>query len=74
MFFVDGYDAALCMDCRSYPARGVDEPDKDKSLRGSRDGFVETIVFNTALMQEKDPRSTSDYGNEQKQDRVPERT
>ncbi len=27
----------------------MDEPDKDKSLRGSRDGFVETIVFNTAL-------------------------
>lgn len=43
----------LCMDCRSYPARGVDEPDKDKSLRGSRDGFVETIVFNTALMRRR---------------------
>ena len=41
------------MDCRSYPARGVDEPDKDKSLRGSRDGFVETIVFNTALMRRR---------------------
>ena len=53
VFFVDGYDAALCMDCRSYPARGVDEPDKDKSLRGSRDGFVETIVFNTALMRRR---------------------
>ena len=53
VFFVEGYDAALCMDCRSYPARGVDEPDKDKSLRGSRDGFVETIVFNTALMRRR---------------------
>ena len=53
VFFVDGYDAALCMDCRSYPARSVDEPDKDKSLRGSRDGFVETIVFNTALMRRR---------------------
>ena len=53
VLFVEGYDAALCMDCRSYPARGVDEPDKDKSLRGSRDGFVETIVFNTALMRRR---------------------
>ena len=53
VFFVEGYDAALCMDCRSYPARGVDEPDKDKSLRGSRDGFVETIVFNTAQMRRR---------------------
>ena len=33
--------------------RSVDEPDKDRSLRGSRDGFVETIVFNTALMRRR---------------------
>ncbi len=51
--FIDGYEACLAIDCRTYPARGVDEPDKDKSLRGSRDGFVETIVFNTALMRRR---------------------
>lgn len=51
--FIDGYEAGIAIDCRTYPARGVDEPDKDKSLRGSRDGFVETIVFNTALMRRR---------------------
>ena len=51
--FVDGYEACIVIDCRTYPARSVDEPDKDKSLRGSRDGFVETIVFNTALMRRR---------------------
>ena len=51
--FIDGYQACLAIDCRTYPARSVDEPDKDKSLRGSRDGFVETIVFNTALMRRR---------------------
>ena len=51
--FIDGYEACLAIDCRTYPARSVDEPDKDKSLRGSRDGFVETIVFNTALMRRR---------------------
>lgn len=51
--FVDGYEACIAIDCRTYPARSVDEPDKDKSLRGSRDGFVETIVFNTALMRRR---------------------
>lgn len=51
--FIDGYHACLAIDCRTYPARSVDEPDKDKSLRGSRDGFVETIVFNTALMRRR---------------------
>ena len=51
--FIDGYEACLAIDCRTYPARGVEEPDKDRSLRGSRDGFVETIVFNTALMRRR---------------------
>ena len=51
--FIDGYKECIALDCRTYPARGVDEPDKDKSLRGSRDGFVETIVFNTALMRRR---------------------
>ncbi len=51
--FVDGYEACIAIDCRTYPARSVDEPSKDKSLRGSRDGFVETIVFNTALIRRR---------------------
>ena len=51
--FIDGYKECIILDCRTYPARSVDEPDKDKSLRGSRDGFVETIVFNTALMRRR---------------------
>lgn len=51
--FIDGYTESVIIDCRTYPARSVDEPEKDKSLRGSRDGFVETIVFNTALMRRR---------------------
>ena len=51
--FIDGYQECILIDCRTYPARSVDEPEKDKSLRGSRDGFVETIVFNTALMRRR---------------------
>ena len=44
---------ALLFDARTYPARGVEEPDKDKVLRGSKDGFVETVVFNTALIRRR---------------------
>ncbi len=51
--FIDGYNKALAIDCRTYPARGVDEPDKDRVMRGSRDGFVETVVFNTALIRRR---------------------
>lgn len=53
VFLVDGYDKALLVDARTYPARSVAEPEKDKVLRGSRDGFVETIVFNTALIRRR---------------------
>lgn len=51
--FIDGYDRCILIDSRTYPARSVDEPDKDKTLRGSKDGFVETIVFNTALIRRR---------------------
>lgn len=51
--FVEGYEECIAIDCRTYPARSVGEPEKDKSLRGSRDGFVETIVFNTALIRRR---------------------
>ena len=57
---IDGYHAAICMDVRTYPARSVDQPEKEKVLRGSKDGFVETVVFNTALIRRRirDPRLT----------------
>ena len=51
--FIDGYDRCILLDSRTYPARGVEEPDKDKTLRGSKDGFVETVVFNTALIRRR---------------------
>ena len=53
VLFIDGYKECVAIDCRTYPARSVDEPDKDRSLRGSRDGFVETIVFNPELMRRR---------------------
>lgn len=53
LFFVDGFEKALLIDARTYPARGVQEPEKDKVLRGSKDGFVETLVFNTALIRRR---------------------
>ncbi len=51
--FIDGYDRCILIDSRTYPARSVSEPEKDKTLRGSKDGFVETVVFNTALIRRR---------------------
>lgn len=58
VLLIDGYQEALLIDSRTYPARSVEEPEKDKVLRGSKDGFVETIVYNTALIRRR-IRSTS---------------
>ena len=51
--FLPGMSGCLAIDCRTYPARSVEEPLKDRTLRGSRDGFVETVVFNTALIRRR---------------------
>lgn len=51
--FIDGYDQCILIDSREYPARTVSEPEKDKVLRGSKDGFVETVIFNSALIRRR---------------------
>lgn len=63
--FIDGYDKCLVVDSRNYPTRSVSEPEKDKVLRGSRDGFVETLTFNTALIRRRirDPKLTIEITN-----------
>lgn len=53
LLLIDGFRKVLLIDSRTYPARSVEEPEKDKVLRGSKDGFVETIVANTALIRRR---------------------
>lgn len=50
---VEGFKDAIVIDSRTYPLRDVQEPESDKVLRGSHEGFVETIIFNTALIRRK---------------------
>lgn len=60
---IEGFEQALMIDARTYPARGVEEPEDDKVLRGAHDGFVETLIFNTALIRRRirDPQLTMEY-------------
>ncbi len=44
---------AIIIDSRTYPARSVEEPESDRVMMGSRDGFVETLVFNTAMIRRR---------------------
>ena len=50
---VDGVDKIIMIDARTYPVRSSEEPDLERVVRGSRDGYVETIVFNTALTRRR---------------------
>ncbi len=44
---------AMIIDARTYPARETAEPENDRVMRGARDGFVETLIFNTALIRRR---------------------
>lgn len=50
---IDGEEEALIVDVRSYPGRGPQEPDTERVVRGSRDGFTENIIINTALTRRR---------------------
>lgn len=50
---IDGQEEGLIIDAREYPVRSPEEPDLEKVSRGSRDGLVETIIFNTALIRRR---------------------
>jgi stage V sporulation protein AF len=53
VIFIQGEDSALVVDVRSYPGRQPQEPDTEKVVRGSRDGFTENIIVNTALIRRR---------------------
>ena len=56
----EGFEAALILDPRTYPGRAIEEPESDRLLRGPHEGFVETVVCNTALIRRRirDPALT----------------
>ncbi len=50
---VEGKTQSIIIDVRSYPSRMPEEPDVERVTRGSRDGFTETLVFNTILIRRR---------------------
>lgn len=51
--FVDDIDECVIIDVRQYPQRTIQEPENDKVLRGSKDGFIETPMENIALIRRR---------------------
>ena len=50
---IDGYEDAIILDTKKYPSRSIEEPEKNKTMRGPRDGFGENILTNTALVRRR---------------------
>lgn len=53
IMFLDGIDTAFAIDAKQYPQRNTAEPETDKVIRGSHDGFVEVTIFNAALIRRR---------------------
>ncbi|NLK39404.1 MAG: spore germination protein [Clostridiales bacterium] len=43
----------ILIDAKSYPQRSTAEPESDRVMRGSRDGFVETLKHNITLIRRR---------------------
>lgn len=53
LLLVDGYDKGLKIGSKGYPARSLDNTDTEKVLRGSNEGFTESVKTNTALIRKR---------------------
>ncbi|GMK37922.1 hypothetical protein PCCS19_09760 [Paenibacillus sp. CCS19] len=52
-FYIDGESSALIIDAKAFPSRGPEEPSLERVVRGSRDGFVETLMVNVSLVRRR---------------------
>lgn len=57
LLFVDGYAEGMVINAKGWKQRGVEEPKTESVVRGSREGFTETLRVNTGLVRRrlKDP-------------------
>ena len=53
VFFIDGYDKAMKISSKGYPSMGVMEAESEKVLRGSREGFSDSVKSNSALVRKR---------------------
>lgn len=53
IIIVDGETQAMVSQTRSWINRGVQEPQTQKTVRGPREGFTETLLFNTSMLRRK---------------------
>lgn len=53
VFFMDGFDQAMKISSAGYPSMGVTEVEMEKVLRGSKEGFSDSVKTNSALIRKR---------------------
>lgn len=53
ILLLENYKNAMVIDVRSYPSRAISEPTSEQTIRGSRDGFTESINTNVGLIRRR---------------------
>ena len=53
VFFLDGFDQAMKISSVGYPSMGVTEVEMEKVLRGSKEGFSDSVKTNSALIRKR---------------------
>lgn len=53
ILFIDGFASALKIPDKGYPNMGVTKPDSEKVIRGSQEGFADSVKVNTALIRKR---------------------
>lgn len=53
LILVDGFEKAMKIPDKGYPGMGVQEPQSEKVIRGSNEGFADSIKINTALIRKR---------------------
>ena len=53
VFFMDGYDQAVKIAGKGYPAMMVGKAETEKVLRGSKEGFTDSVKINSALIRKR---------------------
>lgn len=53
ILLLENLKSAMVIDVRSYPSRAISEPTSEQTIRGSRDGFTESINTNVGLIRRR---------------------
>ncbi len=51
--FIHGVDYAIICDTKKWEVRSIEEPEAERTIRGPREGFIESMRINTGLIRRK---------------------